>query len=88
MLLYSLLSTSVSAGLPNITGTYKNPNLRYNGTVTSGALDATTSNASAGNAGQLVSTYITFDAHNSNTIYGNSETVTPKSLAVLLLIKY
>ena len=78
----------MEAGLPNITGTYKNPNLRYKGTVTSGALDATTSDADAGNSGQLVSTYITFDAHNSNTIYGNSETVTPLSQGTLYILKY
>lgn len=84
----------LSAGLPNIKGNFKSvfTVAKDNGTDTTGALQSPYSK-SKGNFGNLTSESawgygFKFNASLSNTIYGNSNTVTPESLAVLILVKY
>ena len=83
----------VGAGLPNITG---GPSGSLVGTtikgddVTSGAIITFAMNGiKIGDSGTTrYLRQIGFDASNSNTIYGNSLTVTPKSCTIVFLIKY
>lgn len=90
---YSVLSTSsVSAGLCNITGgPVLYSEIAYG--AVSGAFIANNTGGSA--AAQFPNGYRTyptdsanFNASSSNSIYGNSDTVTPESLSCLICIKY
>lgn len=80
----------LSAGLPNITG-----GLRMGGASsgqwveTDGAITATLNNGTGlGNGGHICrDLYSTFDASKSNPIYGNSDTVQPKSIVGMWLVK-
>jgi microcystin-dependent protein len=86
----SNLGTTKSAGLPNITGnftTYNRNNIEYSadGAITIGTSTSINATTSAGTG------YITpysFNASNSNSIYGNSTTVQPPALCVNYIIKY
>ena len=89
-----LWSTSISAGLPNITGEAKFAVNKYSDTtyadnsaiyVTGGSY-----NMMVGGSGILhPNAALYFDASRSNNlIYGNSTTVTPLSLSAILIIKY
>lgn len=76
----------MEAGLPNITGSYN-----WGTTIlveSSGALTGGSYSKGYGNATTHSWGGIKLDASLSNSIYGNSETVTPKSLTTFLLIKY
>lgn len=80
------VGTEIPAGLPNIEGTF-----RFSGTDgaagnITGAFTKTTSTNGAGkyhhsNQSKVVQN-VNFDASDSNTIYGNSNTVQPPALAV------
>lgn len=85
----STAGTKKNAGLPNITGTF-----RYDvyATGRTGAFSTGSANdfragaSQTGTIGQDIQTV--FDASDSNSIYGGSTTVQPKSLTVRAIIKY
>ena len=90
----TVAGSRLSAGLPNITGEAKYAVNKYSETtyadnsaiyVTGGSY-----NMMVGGSGSLhPNAALYFDASRSNNlIYGNSTTVTPESLTVLILIKY
>lgn len=78
------------AGLPNITGNYKDSTGRIgNYTSHSGALSyktATTNNFGDGANSSTHVTEINFDASRSSSIYGNSSTVQPQTVKYLVYI--
>lgn len=81
----------LSAGLPNIEGTYKGV-LSYNwrGTgVTKGALydDGSVRTDGTAMSGERDWNSLNFDASRSNPIYGNSDTVQPESMTGIWVIK-
>ena len=80
----------VRAGLPNITGTYKDSTGRIgNYTSHSGAFSyktATTNNFGDGANSSTHVTEINFDASRSSSIYGNSSTVQPQTVKYLVYI--
>ena len=84
--------SSVSAGCCNITGGVVLYSSLADGSPT-GAFYAsrTSTNGNAqfpGNGRSYAALGASFSASNSNSIYGNSETVTPLSLSILFCIKY
>ena len=82
-----------SAGLPNITGSIGNAAFFYGNTQrppSTGAFSSTYTrahNATSSPTNALSDEIIYFDAHNSNSIYGNSSTVQPNSYTVLYIMK-
>lgn len=81
----SVFAISVEAGLPNITGKL------VGGVVASGPFNKTSSEnnrVSTNTSSKLFISYYDLDVSLSNPTYGNSETVTPKSLTTFMLIKY
>ena len=89
----STRGTKKNAGLPNITGIFDAAELNHNGVgvpKTSGAFgydsNSTFNYMSDGLSGKPYR--ITFQASRSNSIYGGSTTVQPKSLTVRAIIKY
>lgn len=92
-LFYKILSSPISAGSPNITGQF--PQYTWQNDVSSSFLGAFKSigNANYKNgawywSGQQYVTHTYFDASDVSTIYGNSTTVTPESLATRWFIKF
>lgn len=89
-----IINTRLDAGLPNITGemTSQLPPGWYNTTRDySGFFERTTTTGSQDTvavAGQVGLWYISADASNCSTIYGNSATVTPKSVKVKYFIRW
>ena len=86
---HSTRGTKKNAGLPNITGTFRDSGYHRGGGESSGAFynaasDGYASNEGASRAGGLYG----FDASRSSSIYGASTTVQPKSLTVRAIIKY
>lgn len=90
----------LSAGLPNITGTiesrpHTSGNTQYGGAVVgaSGAFKFTKMTSTTTNTGCAESStksgndVTTFSAQTSNPIYGNSDTVQPKSIVGMWLVK-
>lgn len=90
----------LSAGLPNITGTiesrpHTSGNTKYSGAVVgaSGAFKFTKMTSTVTNTGCAESStessndVTTFSAQTSNPIYGNSDTVQPKSIVGMWLVK-
>lgn len=79
-----------AAGLPNITGYFANGNWAYANGYSSGAFtrrqEATTQYAGA-SAQTRESLGFNIDASNSNSIYGNSNTVTPETVVGMWLVK-
>ena len=83
----------VEAGLPNITGgpsgslvgTTIKGNNETRGAITTFAMNGI---KIGGSGTTRYLRQIGFDASNSNTIYGNSLTVTPESCTTVFLIKY
>ena len=79
---------TISAGLPNITGTatWEKSGYGDSSVESSGALSVTTSSGgfseSGGSAGPNRKAEIVLDAKESNTIYGNSDTVQPPAIKV------
>ena len=84
------VGSSVSAGLPNIVGGPVTSGMGRNSEITAGALHMRSSGNShkSGPDYQLYWNRIDFDASRSSTIYGNSATVRPDSLATRYFIKY
>ena len=82
------VGTVKSAGLPNITGSFKE-NYGW-GYTTTGAFKTTSTTSSSIDAhpGGVVNNDVNFDASGSNSIYGNSTTVQPPALTLLPCIKY
>ena len=85
----STFKTSQAAGLPNITGTVglQGPEYEYSGNA-SGAISisARHDNYGKGHNKGANSVMINFNAKNSNSIYGNSDTVTPKNYSANIFI--
>ena len=79
--------SSLEAGICDITGSFGYYCAAINGQQ-SGAFSLSTSTMRKGNSGSDVGAVHNFSAANSNSIYGNSETVTPLSLSILFCIKY
>jgi len=88
--------TSHEAGLPNIEGSFLpgsdvdagfGLNSISNGAFSYNQLSGTGNFLTNGGGGQIRGS-LDFDASDSNAIYGNSDTVQPKSLTVRYLIKY
>lgn len=85
----STAGTKKNAGLPNITGTFRYDVYATDRTgafSTGSANDFRTGTSQTGTIGQDIQTV--FDASDSNSIYGGSTTVQPKSLTVRAIIKY
>lgn len=84
------VGTAKSAGLPNITGDWKT--WAWAPWEGQGAVAMTktggTFPVSAGDNSDMKDTLFSFKASKSNSIYGNSTTVQPKSLTVKAIIKY
>ena len=83
----------MSAGLPNITGFSRLRASILNRTENDGALSVdvgvgSTSNAATSSGSSKKGDNLVFNASSSNTIYGNSSTVTPKSLSCTIILKY
>ena len=71
------------AGLPNITGTFSAPTSRSIIPTESGAFSGSAfGNEGEGDAGSY-GRQVTLDASQSNSIYGNSATVTPRNLSLI-----
>ena len=75
----------ISAGLPNITGTFEGAS--QNADHTSGAFYVVGRNTKVANDGEKDNTY-GFDASRSSSIYGNSTTVQPPSIKVRVKTRY
>lgn len=85
----STAGTKKNAGLPNITDTFRYDVYATDRTgafSTGSANDFRTGTSQTGTIGQDIQTV--FDASDSNSIYGGSTTVQPKSLTVRAIIKY
>ena len=90
----SIFAISVEAGLPNITGSLKltpaqtlSKNVPYGAGMCSKTMTSPTGDCNSG--GNVQPTYnAQFDASLSNSIYGNSNTVTPSSLSCKVILKY
>ena len=70
---------NIEAGLPNITGTYRDHDAALEGVEASGCFTVTTATGRGnwnGDDGQHI---VSFDASRSSSIYGKSSTVTPAS---------
>ena len=74
----------VSAGLPNITGTFCGGDADYR----SGAFTSSALNGSKVGAGSSQFRTFTFNASASNSIYGSSTTVQPPAIKVRVYTKY
>ena len=83
--------TTKNAGLPNITGSINAIRSEYGSTPSGGgALSWTQTSAYSAQSGVSSSggLGITFNASNSNSIYGNSTTVQPPAITMRYIIKY
>lgn len=75
------LGTAIEAGLPNITGVFTAMRSQYYTTTTTGAFKSFSNlGDQASGGGSYNNGNYTFDASNSNPIYGNSNTVQPASV--------
>lgn len=74
------------AGLPNITGELKGPGAVQSATGAFSASEVTGSYSD--DSPDVLTPHIIFNASDSNPIYGNSETVQPKSITLKAYIKY
>lgn len=81
--------TVKAAGLPNINGTLRNIASR-SAIAGTGAITATmgTAHTSAAGSNLLEDSAFSFDASQSNAIYGNSDTVQPPALTMKYYIQY
>lgn len=79
-------NTTINAGLPNITGNFSYEKNGYgNLSSYSGAFSVSTTSGyaeSGGSAGSNSNAKVSFNAHSSNSIYGNSNTVQPPAYVV------
>lgn len=82
----------MEAGLPNITGDVSPVSGTYSqvtkGTNAFKATKPVSQNTYQGGSSPLPFNTITFNASDSNLIYGSSDTVTPLSLTTKLILKY
>ena len=78
----------MEAGLPNIEGRIDIDRIGAKSTASGAFYKTTRVTSGYGTAKPGYDMTFTFDASLSSPVYGNSETVTPESLAVLILIKY
>lgn len=88
---YFVFWVRIGAGLPNITGEVKPLRGVYKSSYTSnGALNITSAGtynmAANGSVSDKYNAQVNLDASQSNSIYGNSETVAPLSLATKYII--
>ena len=84
------VGTAKRAGLPNITGDWKTwawEPWEGHGAVVKTKVGGFLGTSSGSNT-DMKDTLYTFDASKFNSIYGNSDTVQPKSLTVRAIIKY
>ena len=84
----NVVGTEMSAGLPNITGTFGNTTLMYNGSNATGAFSKSKYDAYSPKVGNNPGSSFSFNASSSNTIYGNSNTVQPPAIVMNYIIKY
>lgn len=92
----STSGTVKSAGLPNITGSYKyreangvDMHTNFSGAITgSGYVGENDGNLLSQTSTSTKKKLLTFNASNSNSIYGNSTTVQPPALTMRYIIKY
>ena len=83
--------TYKTAGVPNLTGNITGYTLGSvkNGITTSGVfIKSAGGSATSAGSGAHKAVDIIFDASDSNSIYGNSNTVQPPALCVNVCIKY
>ena len=80
----SNINALVSAGLPNIIGSF----YTLNSTNTVSGAFSKTGESGDGDGGSGGTHIIGFDASMSNSIYGASSTVTPLSVKVAILIRH
>ena len=83
----------MSAGLPNITGSFNPFAQNYSsmsGSTFTGAFDVedSTQHGYSSSSTDNDNVLVTFDASDSNSIYGNSDTVQPPAVAMLYIIKW
>lgn len=83
----SEVGQSVSAGLPNITGTLNPVCQEGDATAPSGAFSRTKGGGMTGYEFAIMKTNFVFDASDSSSIYGSASTVQPSALRSLLCIK-
>ena len=83
----SEVGQSVSAGLPNITGTLNPVCQTYGATAPSGAFSSTTGGGMTGYEFARMEANFVFDASDSSSTYGSASTVQPASLRLILCIK-
>ena len=81
------INQSVEAGLPNLTGTVA-MHAGYIGPCTGVFSRGSVNKWYGDNVHETVPASFDFNASNSNTIYGNSDTVTPPSVRCAFLIKH
>ena len=80
------LGDLVQAGLPNITGSFDRPNAYGNGPVNGAFSLGSSVGGYSRSTTSVDSSYVTFDASLSNSIYGNSTTVQPQSIKAFYYI--
>ncbi len=80
------LMSVISAGLPNIKGTWTSKTI--NGATTSGAVRTLSSGGGSYDNDGLGAESFSFDASKYDPIYGGSTTVQPPAIAVNIFIKY
>lgn len=82
------LGKNIEAGLPNITGSFKeNFGWPYS-TSDAFYIGSKTSTSISANIGSSVQNDVILDASRSSSIYGNSDTVQPPAVAINYIIKY
>ena len=84
-MVYKILSSLISAGCPNITGTVGR--VVYVDDGCSGAFKYL-NYLNGVNGGSSRAYYVDFAASYSNSVYGNSTTITPESFATRWFIKF
>ena len=84
------IGTEMSAGLPNITGSFSTYDYSPSGTAGSFTKIIANQNSSPSIATSNHSPYsqFTLNARRSNSIYGNSDTVQPPAICMNYIIKY
>ena len=88
------VGTYLNAGLPNITGSFVGDRFGYQGNMAEqvGAISLINAEHTQGWSGALYesaayTSRLVLDASNSNSIYGNADTVVPESIVGLWLVK-
>lgn len=78
----------LSAGLPEIEGSFYGAKKSSNEWEASGAFYVINTSGTGYGAGNVSNPYISFNASRSNVIYGKSDTVQPPAILLLPQIKY